>query len=164
MISVVFYNTSSDDLRVNKSLGTAKGTYSCDLLEECDITNPKIIVTANSSLIGVNYCYIADYHRYYYAKLTILDGNRFQFDLSVDRLMSFVNPNKANLTGYVERNASDYNMNIMDDQAIFTNDRDIVTKNIGVSGITKTLDNWKLLGVFNAGLCNTGYYTPDPEP
>ena len=160
MISVSFYNTSSDDLRVNKSLGTALGTYSCDLLEECDIHNPKIIVNANASLVNTNYCYIATYHRYYYAKLTILDGNRFQFDLSVDRLMSFVNPNKANLTGYVERNEFDFNKDIVDDQAIFTNDRDIVTKIVATNeyGAGVPMGNWRLLALFNAGICNTGAY------
>ena len=160
MISVSFYNTSSDDLRVNKSLGTALGTYSCDLLEECDIHNPKIIVNANSGLLGVNYCYIPSFHRYYYAKLSILDGNRFQFDLSVDRLMSFVNPNKAGLVGYVERNEFEFNEHIVDDQAIFTNDRDIVTKIVSANeyGAGVPMGNWRLLALFNAGICNTGAY------
>lgn len=157
MLSVNFYNTSSDNIRVNKSLASV-GSYSCDLLEECSVDTPKIIVNASASLAVANFAYIEAFHRYYYAKATILDGNRIQFDLSVDRLMSFVNPYKASITAYIERNQNKFNKAILDDQAMFTNDRDIITKIIVDPGFDyngRNIEDWKLIGVFNAGLCNT---------
>ena len=160
-IHVLLQSTSDDNLKVNKTL-TNIGGYYADLLEECTVDNPKIIVTNTDSaaLLSVNYAYIEDFHRYYFAKCTILDGTRFQFDLSVDRLMSFVNPNKSSISAYIERNETDYQKDILDDQAIFTNDRDITTRLITDSGHIVTMDKWHIIGCFNAGLCNTTSYTP----
>lgn len=154
MLNVTFYNTSDDNLKVNKTL-TSVGSYNCDLLEECSVTNPSIIVNASGSLATCNYAYIADWHRYYYVKPTILDGNRIRMDLTVDRLMSFVNPNKGSIQAYIERNEFNFDKSIVDEQAIFTNDRDVITKNVSYYDTTISLSNWKLIGVFNAGLCNT---------
>lgn len=160
-LHVLLQATSDDNLNVNKALENIGGYY-VDLLDECSIDNPKIIVTNTnaSELLRVNYCYIEDFHRYYFAKLSILDEYRFQYDLTVDRLMSFINPYKANIQGYIERNETDYQKDILDDQAVFTNDRDIVTRLITDEGHIVTMDKWHIIGCFNAGLCNTTSYTP----
>ena len=151
---ITLYKTSSDDLEVNKTL-TKIGDYTCSLLDECSISEPMAILTLSADALDANYAYIADYNRYYWAKVTIINGHEIKVDMAVDRLMSFINPNKTNLVGYVERNENNFNANIVDDQAIFTNDRDIKTVAITMNGLTKPLENWKLIGVFNAGLCNT---------
>lgn len=158
MLNITLYNTNSDALRVNKTL-SAIGSYNCDLLETSTRNAPKITLNASNDIINANYAYIPDYHRYYYVEdVVILDGYRVQLNLSVDRLMSFIQPNVASLVGYVERNENDFNTKLVDDQAIFTNDRTIVTKLITDNDVDVTLDNWKIIGTFNSGLCNTSAY------
>lgn len=153
-VTINFYNMSDDNLVVNKTL-TSIASYDCEITDECDISSPRFVITKNDTLLPANYAYISKYNRYYFVNINILNGNEMEFNLSVDRLMSFVNPNKANLTGYVERNEQRFNTNIVDEQGIFTNDRDIKTVAITSNGLTKPIENWKLIGVFNAGLCET---------
>lgn len=154
-MNVTFYSTSDDNLKVNKSL-TLIGSYACQLKEVCSVSNPGFIISMNTNLLNANYAYVADFHRYYFIKVTILDGTRLLIEGTVDRLMSFIQPNRAGLVGYVERNENDYQMDILDEQYIFTNDRDILTRIIPSDrGTPTTLDNWRMIGTFNAGLCNT---------
>ena len=149
------YSISDDDLKVSKTLGTPTTFNNINLLNEDDISNPYFDITLNTSYLGVNYAYVPAWHRYYFVDITILSGNIMRFTLRVDRLMSFIAPNESSLTGYVERNASNFNKYILDDQAVFTNDRDIKTAAVTYSGLTKAIENWKLVALFNAGLCNS---------
>lgn len=152
-LSVTLYNTASDNLKVAKSLSTI-GTYSCDLLEECSVSNPSIIVNAGGSIATCNYAYISAWHRYYWAHPIVLDGYRIRLDLTVDPLMSFVNPNKGSIQAYIERNENTYNKHLFDNQAVFDVDRDYIIYKLTSGGDTRRVDNYKLIGVFNAGLCN----------
>lgn len=155
-MTINLYSISDDDLKVSKTLGTATATFSnVNLLNEDDINNPYFDITLNSSYLGVNYAYVSDWHRYYFVDITILSGNIMRFNLRVDRLMSFIAPNKSSLTGYVERSTNHYNLNILDDQGVFTNDRDIRTQAVTYNGAALPIENWKLVGLFNAGLCNS---------
>ena len=155
-MTINLYSISDDDLKVSKTLGTATATFSnVNLLNEDDINNPYFDITLNSSYLGVNYAYVSDWHRYYFVDITILSGNIMRFNLRVDRLMSFIAPNKSTLTGYVERSTNHYNLNILDDQGVFTNDRDIRTQAVTYNGAALPIENWKLVGLFNAGLCNS---------
>lgn len=156
-MTILLYNISDDDLKVSKTLGTAIQTLNnVNLLTDNEeLNNPYFDITFDASLLGVNYVYVAAWHRYYFADISILTGNIMRFNLRVDRLMSFIAPNKSSLTGYIERNANIFNKHILDDQGVFTNDRDIKTVAITVNGITKPIESWKLVGLFNAGLCNS---------
>lgn len=155
-MEIILYSISDDDLKVSKTLGTATATFNdVNLLNEDDINNPYFDITLNTSLLSVNYAYIADWHRYYFVDITILSGNIMRFTLRVDRLMSFIAPNEANLTGYVERSANQFDLRILDDQGVFTNDRDIRTQAVTYNGAVKPIDAWKLVALFNAGLCNS---------
>ena len=155
-MTINLYSISDDDLKVSKTLGTATATFdNVNLLNEDDINNPYFDITLNASLLSVNYAYVAAWHRYYFVDITILTGNIMRFTLRVDRLMSFIAPNESNLTGYVERSANHYDLRILDDQGIFTNDRDIRTQAVTYNGAVKPIDSWKLVALFNAGLCNS---------
>ena len=66
-INVAFYTFSK------KSNSTAQPTgagtvYSCTFLDAADILQPvvKLDVTHNNTVTTYNYCYIADFKRYYY--------------------------------------------------------------------------------------------------
>lgn len=154
-MTIILYSTSDDDLKVDKTLTQIVELSNVNLLNEDNIHEPYFDITYDASYLSVNYAYIAAWNRYYFAKIDILNGNVMRFNLNVDRLMSFIAPNETSLVGYVERNANNYNVNIMDEQAIFTNDRDIKTVAITNGGAFKTIENWKLVALFNAGLCNT---------
>ena len=154
MITVIFYNTSDDNLKVTKTL-TQFASYNCEIKGECSIDNPRIEVDYVSGIQACNYAYIEDFHRYYYVKPVILDGHRIQFDCSVDRLMSFVSPNKGNITAYITRNENDYNPDIKDEQGVFLDEKDTTTRLVANNvTLPLSIDNWKFIGLFNAGLCN----------
>lgn len=154
-MTIILYSTSDDDLKVDKTLTQIVELNNVNLLNEDNIHEPYFDITLNASYLSVNYAYIAAWHRYYFVKIDILNGNVMRFNLNVDRLKSFIAPNESSLTGYVERNASNFNKYILDDQAVFTNDRDIKTAAVTYSGLTKAIENWKLVALFNAGLCNS---------
>lgn len=155
-MTIHLYSISDDNLKVSKTLGTATATFeNVNLLNEDDINNPYFDITLNANYLGVNYAYVPAWHRYYFVDITIQSGNIMRFSLRVDRLMSFIAPNESNLTGYVERSTNHFNLNILDDQGIFTNDRDIRTQAVTYGGEVRAIDNWKLVALFNAGLCNS---------
>lgn len=155
-MTILLYSISDDDLKVSKSLGTAVTLNDVNLLTDNEeLNNPYFDITFTSGLLGVNYAYVAAWHRYYFADVSILTGNIMRFNLRVDRLMSFIAPNETSLTGYVERSTNHYNLNILDDQGIFTNDRDIRTQAVTYNGAVLPIENWKLIGLFNAGLCDS---------
>ncbi len=155
-MTIHLYSISDDNLKVSKTLGTATATFeNVNLLNEDDINNPYFDITLNADYLSVNYAYVPAWHRYYFVDITILSGNIMRFTLRVDRLMSFIAPNESSLTGYVERSTNYFDLRILDDQGVFTNDRDIRTQAVTYNGAVKPIDNWKLVALFNAGLCNS---------
>lgn len=155
-MEITLYNISDDDLKVTKTLGTAVAHFTeVNLLSEDEINNPYFDITLNANYLSVNYAYVPAWHRYYFVDITILSGNIMRFTLRVDRLMSFIAPNESNLTGYVERSTNHFDLRILDDQGVFTNDRDIRTQAVTYNGAVKPIDAWKLVALFNAGLCNS---------
>lgn len=155
-MEITLYNISDDDLKVTKTLGTAVAHFTeVNLLSEDEINNPYFDITLNSNYLSINYAYVPAWHRYYFVDITILSGNIMRFTLRVDRLMSFIAPNELNLTGYVERSTNYFDLRILDDQGVFTNDRDIRTQAVTYNGAVKPIDAWKLVALFNAGLCNS---------
>ena len=88
-VSVNFYTTADDPRKLNKTL-TAVSTASCDLTEPTNIENPSMLVGSPISLKGVNYMYIADFHRYYYCSVDIISGGLCRVTATeCDVLMSF---------------------------------------------------------------------------
>ena len=155
-MTIHLYSISDDNLKVSKTLGAATATFeSVNLLNEDDVNNPYFDITLNANYLSVNYAYVPAWHRYYFVDITIQSGNIMRFSLRIDRLMSFIAPNESNLTGYVERSTNHFNLNILDDQGIFTNDRDIRTQAVTYNGAVRPIDSWKLVALFNAGLCNS---------
>ena len=95
--------TCSDDPRkINKTFsGSASPTV--NIKDGCSIENPIFILDYNSSYAGYNYCYYADFKRYYYINDIIMQpGGRAELHCAVDPLMSFKTAINA-LTCYVSR-------------------------------------------------------------
>lgn len=87
-MDLVFYMNASDPETIGKSL-TAVTTLSGYLKNDCDVINPRIVVE-NTGMINANYCYIADFGRYYYIdRQTIMSNYKVMLEMSVDVLESF---------------------------------------------------------------------------
>ena len=93
-MDLVFYMNASDPETIGKSL-TAVTTLSGYLKNDCDVINPRIVVE-NTGMVNANYCYIAEFGRYYYIdRQTILSNNCVTIEMSVDVLESFKTQIKA---------------------------------------------------------------------
>lgn len=91
-------NLYSISKRVNSTKqppGNPVATLDCKLKEDTSIMNPSIIITGLDSWTTVNYAYIPDFHRYYFAQnVTAINATTCQIDLDIDVLASY----KKNIT------------------------------------------------------------------
>lgn len=87
-MDIIFYNNLSDPDTIGKTL-TEGSTISGYLKNDCDVMNPRIVIS-NNGMVNANYCYIADFGRYYFIdKQVLLSNNTVALELSVDVLESF---------------------------------------------------------------------------
>ena len=121
-ITATFYKNNK---RVNstKLPITQAGTISM-YVELKDVTNlftPSLVISADRFKVGekitnpmqYNYCYIADFERYYFVRSWSWVLGRWECSLEVDVLASFRNA-IGNTTAYVLRSASAWDGNIID--------------------------------------------------
>ena len=85
---VVLYTNSSNKNAMNKSI-TALATVDCDFKNILDVETPEIYISAGSPYEKCNYCYIAEFGRYYFAKCKTGVGNTITVECLSDPLMSF---------------------------------------------------------------------------
>lgn len=105
-----FYNCSSDNAVVHKNK-TLIATATCQLTERCSLKDPVLLIDMNTSLFSANYCYIADFGRYYYLEpAEIVNGNQMQVTGHCDVLCSFWNDfkNSQCIAGRSSSNYDDY--------------------------------------------------------
>lgn len=103
-MNVIFYGTASDRRSVNKIL-TQIHNSSLKLKDNDDIINLSIDVDTFSNWEQVNYIYVEDFHRYYYAKPEPLRGGIIRFKCRPDVLMSN-REDILNLSAIINRSAS----------------------------------------------------------
>ena len=84
---VIYMNNSGDDY-LDKVLSGAT-TVSCDFKQPVDIENPTIYISATDAYDKYNYCYIAEFGRYYWMKPVAGNGQTITFQCESDPLMSF---------------------------------------------------------------------------
>ena len=88
-MNVILYATSSDNRKITKALNQIKAIPDVKIKDDADdVINPSIIVGTFPGWDNVNYIYISEFHRYYYAKAEVLTGGRIQYNCHVDPLMS----------------------------------------------------------------------------
>ena len=91
-VSVKLYNNSSDNRVVHKSITQIGTDRSCQITDECNIVNPRILLDAPGTYLSANYMYIPDFNRYYYiTNINIINGNQVEIEGHCDVLMSFWN-------------------------------------------------------------------------
>lgn len=85
---VVIYMNSSGDDYLDKALSGGT-TINCDFKQPIDIENPTIYVSATDAFDKYNYCYIAEFGRYYWMKPVGGNGQTITYSCESDPLMSF---------------------------------------------------------------------------
>lgn len=83
----IYINSSATDY-VTKNL-SGETTVSCDFKAPIDVENPTIYISATNAYDGYNYCYIAEFGRYYYMKCIGGTSQTLTFQCESDPLMSF---------------------------------------------------------------------------
>lgn len=129
-MQIVFYQNKSDDRVVDKSIDTISTLSSCEIKDDCSIINPVFLVSgAVSSFADVNYCYVADFLRYYYITDIQTAGNGMtQITCHVDVLMSFKDA-FLERDAIVARNQDEFNLMLDDSEFHLYSNPIIVTRN-----------------------------------
>ena len=90
-MKIVLYNNKSDSRVINKTI-VQLNEIDVILKNANNIMSPEIMLQTKTLPIEANYCYIADFGRYYYINAQRLEnGNISRIELTVDVLMSFKN-------------------------------------------------------------------------
>ena len=101
-INLQLLQTSSDNRALYKSWSGLKAV-TCTIKEPCELSNPVFIVAFDNSAFNANYCYCANFGRYYYINERVLiTGGRIELHCHVDVLQTY-NTNIAALTVTVTR-------------------------------------------------------------
>lgn len=85
---VIIYMNSSGDDYFDKALSGGT-TINCDFKQPIDIENPTIYISATDAYDKYNYCYIAEFGRYYWMKPVGGNGQTITYSCESDPLMSF---------------------------------------------------------------------------
>lgn len=100
-MEIILYNINEKFNKLNKTLGTGT-TISGELVGRVDLLNPVIKLVGHDA-INYNYCYIADFNRYYYfTSPPDVEGHFSYIKLHSDVLMNFADDIK-NSSGYIRR-------------------------------------------------------------
>ena len=83
------YKYKSPNIYINKTLESV-ADYEGTLREPASVLTPTFEIATDANLSQVNYCYIADLHRYYYVTEIISVGNKlWKLACHVDVLMTY---------------------------------------------------------------------------
>ena len=115
-MSVTFYNLTDDANVVNKTNKTLVNTFNCDVYDDQDIETPSFLLPSTANL-NINYCYVANFGRYYFCKVRQLKDGRRIVECEVDALTTFWNDFKGSPC-IANRSASNYNKEITDDEIL----------------------------------------------
>lgn len=88
-MDVTFYNVSDEAAVLNKTLGAVVGSVSCNVKGTCSILRPVLELTYSAAIANCNYCYIAEWDRYYFCQFEVTTGHQMICRASVDPLMSW---------------------------------------------------------------------------
>lgn len=111
-INVTLYSFTKRENSTKQPTGSGT-TYSCTMIDDTSLMNPVFKLSIAANPIGNNYCYVADFNRYYFIREINTYQNFWHISCECDVLASF----KTEIgTGshYVLRAASDYDGTISD--------------------------------------------------
>lgn len=121
MANVYLYSISDGVNVVHKEVGVQKAEVTCDLLPDCTIANPRLLLSrSNIDISKVNYFYLDTFERYYFidgASSGIQKDGMFLLVGEWDPLMSFSGQIDG-LACLVARNEFEFNGDIIDEMII----------------------------------------------
>lgn len=89
----LYVNSSAPDY-MTKTLSSGTDV-SCDFKAPVDVERPTIYISATDAYDGINYMYIPEFGRYYFAKAIASTSQTITFECVSDPLMSFKDQIKA---------------------------------------------------------------------
>lgn len=137
-MTIKLYHNDSDKRTVNKTLSNEGSLAGATIIDDTTILNPRLKVRDNGIImVQYNYCYIADFKRYYYITNVTVSNGYIIIDCKVDVLMSYANEIKA-CTGVIARQENVWS-GYLDDSENFTNQYNNVSLKAFTSPFSKTL-------------------------
>lgn len=128
---VKFYKNSSDNIVADKAI-TLISEKQCVLSGNNIKETPQIITEYDANIVNANYCYIADFGRYYFiSPHELLSGGRVAFNCKTDLLKTCLSDVRASV-GTVTR-SNKKNTNIADPLYIKGAENKIITRRLGES-------------------------------
>lgn len=125
-MTITLYQNLSEPHRLDKSLRNEK-EYSGNLKDSSSVVDPSFMIESEYDLSLYNYCYIPEFHRFYYITgIEVIRTNMWAISCHVDVLMSF-KTNIRSLSGIISRQEWQYNLYLNDDKLLVECDRDIMT-------------------------------------
>lgn len=118
-------NTSPREF-VTKST-TDLGTITGSLREGCSMLRPRFEIAQAAVPSGVNYVYIPDFGRYYYARVNSIRTGLWEIEAEVDPLMSWATQLRQ-CSGIVARSETNYNTYLDDGSFRAYADPHVITK------------------------------------
>lgn len=107
-MQIKLYNTTDDNIKVNKTLSD-EVVYNIKLKAETSIIEPTIILQTENYITS-NYAYIEHFNRYYYIEnIVVFPNNIYNISLRCDVLMSYKD-DILNSYAYIEQqtNVNEY--------------------------------------------------------
>ena len=125
-MTIKLYHNDSDKRTVSKTLTNEGSLAGATIIDNTTILNPRLKVRDNGIImLQYNYCYIADFKRYYYITNITVSNGYILIDCKVDVLMSYANEIKA-CTGVIARQENVWS-GYLDDSENFNNQYNVVS-------------------------------------
>lgn len=114
-MTITLYHNDSDKRTVSKTLTNAGALQGAVIIDDTSILSPRLKVRDNGIImVQYNYCYIADFKRYYYITDITISNGYILIDCKVDVLMSYANEIRA-CSAVIKRQESLCNYYLDDD-------------------------------------------------
>lgn len=116
-MNITLMNTDSPNNMINKTVTIVADYTGAVARVNLSVENPVLILEESvANIMSANYCYIAEFHRYYFITDKTTDVNGlWTISLKVDVLESFKN-DIFQLKGIVQRQKDNYDMYLRDDK------------------------------------------------
>lgn len=114
-MTITLYHNDSDKRTLNKNITNAGALNDALIIDDTSILTPRLKVRDNGIImVQYNYCYIADFKRYYFITDVTISNGYIYIDLKVDVLMTYQNEIK-NLYAVIKRQQTTCNYYLDDE-------------------------------------------------
>lgn len=131
-MNITLMNTDSPNNMIDKTVTIVADYTGAVARVNLSVENPVLILEESvANIMSANYCYIAEFHRYYFITDKTADVNGvWTISLKVDVLESFKN-DIFQLKGIVQRQKDNYDMYLRDDKIPIGARKTVAVRNFG---------------------------------